>query len=182
VIQTYGDLASGHHALAPHTVISSRRAGGVGSASCCCPRLAGPVASGRGRPRSRPRSGWNARRGLAVPDCTGRRRNAMRASMAGGQEAHLPDRQVLLQTARWLPDRHIVGVADSSFAVIDLVNAVRPGRAWCMVARLRLDARLFDPPPPRRRNAVGRPPTIGRASPRWPSVFRLMARAGAACR
>src|SRR6201996_9282535 len=72
-------------------------------------------------------------------------------------------RQVLLQTARWLPDRRIVGVADSSFAVIDLLNAVRP--RICMVTRLRLDARLFDPPPPRRRGAVGRPPSIGRRQP-----------------
>jgi hypothetical protein len=34
-------------------------------------------------------------------------------------------RQALLQTARWLPDRHIVAVSDSSYAVIDLLNAVR---------------------------------------------------------
>ena len=34
-------------------------------------------------------------------------------------------RQVLLQVARWLPNRRIVAVADSSYAVIDLLNAVR---------------------------------------------------------
>ena len=53
-------------------------------------------------------------------------------------------RQLLLQTARWLPDRQIIGVADSSYDAIDLLNAVRGG--VCMITRLRLDARLFDTP------------------------------------
>jgi DDE superfamily endonuclease len=35
-------------------------------------------------------------------------------------------RQVLVQTARWLPRRRIIGVADASFAAIDLLNEVRP--------------------------------------------------------
>src|SRR4051794_7885894 len=55
-------------------------------------------------------------------------------------------RQVLLQASRWLPGRKIIAVADSSFAAIELLNAVR--RRVCMITRLRLDARLFDPPPP----------------------------------
>src|SRR5471030_1613023 len=62
-------------------------------------------------------------------------------------------RQVLLQTARWLPERDIIAVADSSYAAIDLLNAVR--RRLCMITRLRLDARLFDPPEPRRSGTVG---------------------------
>ena len=50
---------------------------------------------------------------------------------------------MLLQIARWLPDRRIISVTDSSFAAIELLNAVRQ---WvCMITRLRLDARLFDP-------------------------------------
>ena len=69
-------------------------------------------------------------------------------------------RQVLLQAARWLPGRRIVAVADSSYAAIDLLNAVR--RRVCMVTRLRLDARLFDPPPPRRPGTIGRPRVVGR--------------------
>jgi hypothetical protein len=72
-------------------------------------------------------------------------------------------RQSLLQVARWLPDREIIAVADSSYAAIDLLNAVR--RHVCMVTRLRLDARLFDPPAPRRRGAIGRPRVIGRRQP-----------------
>ena len=69
-------------------------------------------------------------------------------------------RQVLLQAARWLPDRKIIAVADSSFAAIELLNAVR--RRVCMVTRLRLDARLFDPPARRRPGTVGRPRVIGK--------------------
>lgn len=72
-------------------------------------------------------------------------------------------RQVLLQTARWLPERHIIAVADSSYAVIDLLNAVR--REICMITRMRLDARLFDPPSRRRPGTVGRPRVIGCRQP-----------------
>jgi hypothetical protein len=69
-------------------------------------------------------------------------------------------RQVLLQAARWLPGRKIIAVADSSFAAIDLLNAVR--HRVCMITRLRLDARLFDPPARRRPGTVGRPRVIGK--------------------
>jgi hypothetical protein len=72
-------------------------------------------------------------------------------------------RQALLQIARWLPGRQIIAVADSSYAVIDLLNAVR--RRICMITRLRLDARLFDPPGQRRPGTVGRPPVIGQRQP-----------------
>jgi DDE superfamily endonuclease len=73
-------------------------------------------------------------------------------------------RQALLQVARWLPNRRIVAVADSSYAAIDLLKAVR--HRLSVVARLRLDARLFQPPPPRRRpGTVGRPRVVGRRLP-----------------
>jgi len=35
-------------------------------------------------------------------------------------------RQGLIQTARWLPNRRIIAVSDSSFAAIELLNDVRP--------------------------------------------------------
>lgn len=72
-------------------------------------------------------------------------------------------RQILLQAARWLPNRQIIAVADSSYAAIDLLNAVR--RHVCMITRLRLDARLFDPPGRRRPGTVGRPRVIGKRQP-----------------
>lgn len=72
-------------------------------------------------------------------------------------------RQVLLQAARWLPERRIISVSDSGFAAIELLNAVR--RWICMITRLRLDARLFDPPPRRRPGTIGRPRVIGKRQP-----------------
>ncbi len=72
-------------------------------------------------------------------------------------------RQVALQTTRWLPDRQVVMVADGSFAAIDLLNSLR--FRLCVITRLRLDARLFDPPPPRNPHKVGRPAILGRRQP-----------------
>ena len=72
-------------------------------------------------------------------------------------------RQVIMQVARWLPERQIVAVTDSGFAAIDLLNAVR--HRISMISRLRLDARLFDPPAHRRAGTIGRPRVIGRRQP-----------------
>ena len=68
-------------------------------------------------------------------------------------------RRMLRQVARWLPDRRIVAVADSGFAAIDLLDAVRSH--VCVVTRLRLDARLFAPAPRRLPHSIGRPPRTG---------------------
>src|SRR3954464_10044538 len=66
----------------------------------------------------------------------------------GRRHKRLTDRarQLLVLVARWLPGRRLVAVADSSYAVIELLAAVC--RRLTVVTRLRLDARLFDPPPP----------------------------------
>src|SRR3954466_2822037 len=72
-------------------------------------------------------------------------------------------RQALLQTARWLPDRRIVAVADSSFSVIELLRSVSP--YLDVVTRLRLDAGLYEPPPPRRPGNKGRPRVKGARLP-----------------
>ena len=55
-------------------------------------------------------------------------------------------RQLLLLASRWLPGRRVIAVADITYAVIELLAALR--HRLTMVTRLRLDARLFDPPPP----------------------------------
>jgi hypothetical protein len=75
------------------------------------------------------------------------------AQSCGRRHKKLTDwgHQALLQTARWLPDRHIVAVADSSFSVIDLLGSV--SRYLDVVTRLRLDAGLYEPPPPPRPGA-----------------------------
>jgi hypothetical protein len=60
-----------------------------------------------------------------------------------GQPKTLPDwvRQTALQIHLWLPDRYIVLVADSAFATVEFLAAVR--NHACVVTRLRLDANLF---------------------------------------
>jgi hypothetical protein len=59
-------------------------------------------------------------------------------------------RQALLQVRRWLPERTIVFVADSSYAVIDLLWRMSPlANPITMVVRFRLDAALYEPAPPR---------------------------------
>jgi DDE superfamily endonuclease len=82
-------------------------------------------------------------------------------------------RQALGQLARWLPERRIVAVTDSSYAALELLDAVR--RHVCMVTRLRLDARLFTPPPPRTRRTIGRPRLIGE---RLPTLAQCLADPG----
>src|SRR5712672_4037436 len=68
-------------------------------------------------------------------------------------------RQVALQIHRWLPGRHIVLVADTAFAAIEFLAAVR--NHVCVVTRLRLDANLFAFPPQKRKRR-GRPPIKGK--------------------
>src|ERR687894_764317 len=55
-------------------------------------------------------------------------------------------RQVLLQTARWLPGRRVIAVMDSSFSAIELLRDA--GRHLCLISRLRLDAGLYAPAHP----------------------------------
>ena len=78
-------------------------------------------------------------------------------------------RQGILQVRRWLPNRFIIIVADSSFAAIELIAAVR--RHVCFVTRLRLDANLFEPPPARPPGKRGRTPKRGRKLPKLTEVL-----------
>jgi hypothetical protein len=54
--------------------------------------------------------------------------------------------QMVMQARRWLPNRFLVVVADSSFAVIELLWQLRQLKnPVCMITRLRLDAALYEP-------------------------------------
>jgi hypothetical protein len=67
-------------------------------------------------------------------------------------------RQMITQVQRWLPDRQIVVVADSSYAVLDLLAAAAAlPRPVTMVSRLRLDAALYEPAPQREKGKKGAP-------------------------
>lgn len=75
-------------------------------------------------------------------------------------------RQMLLQVRRWLPTRALVVVTDSSFAVITLLKRMQElPRAITMVTRLRLDAALYEPAPPRRPGQKGRSRVKGKRLP-----------------
>jgi len=72
-------------------------------------------------------------------------------------------RQMLLMVKRWLPERELVVTADSSFAALELLSAVR--EQVTVVSRLRLDAALYEPAPERKRGVMGRPRKKGRRLP-----------------
>jgi len=54
---------------------------------------------------------------------------------------------MIFQLHRWLKGRLAVVVADSSYALLDLLNAVKSTVSF--ITRLRLDAALYDLAPPR---------------------------------
>jgi len=72
-------------------------------------------------------------------------------------------RQMILQVKRWLPEREVVIVADSSFAALELLEAVR--QEVTMITRLRLDAALYEPAPRRQPRQNGRPRLKGARLP-----------------
>jgi hypothetical protein len=106
-----------------------------------------------------------AGRAWALPFLTVLAPSERSARRHGGRHKRLTDwaRQALLQTARWLPGRRVVAVAGSGFAALELLGAVR--RHVAVVTRLRLDARLFAPPPPRTPHTIGRPRVVGARLP-----------------
>jgi hypothetical protein len=87
------------------------------------------------------------------------------AQQRGRRHKKLTDwaKQALLQAARWLPSRRVVAVTDSGYAALDLLAAVR--HRVGVVTRLRMDARLFDPAPPRTPHTIGRPRIVGLRQP-----------------
>src|SRR5215467_5892262 len=66
---------------------------------------------------------------------------------------------------RWLLEREVVVVADSSYAVIELLKQVSDLPGVSLIPRLRLDAALYDPAPPRAPRQNGRPRKKGARRP-----------------
>jgi hypothetical protein len=66
---------------------------------------------------------------------------------------------------RWLAGREVVMVADSSYAVIELLKQVSDTPEVSLITRLRLDAALYDPAPPRMPRQNGRPRKKGARRP-----------------
>jgi DDE superfamily endonuclease len=61
--------------------------------------------------------------------------------------------------ARWCPGRRLVMVGDGAYASLDVFWTLRE-HVVC-VARSRMDARFFNPPPPREKGQRGRPRVVG---------------------
>ena len=75
-------------------------------------------------------------------------------------------RQMVLQLRRWLPHRSLVLVGDNSYAVLDLLHCCQSlAQPVTLIARLRLDAALYAPAPPRQPGQNGRPPLKGARRP-----------------
>nr|MBV0879558.1 transposase [Noviherbaspirillum sp. L7-7A]MBV0879560.1 transposase [Noviherbaspirillum sp. L7-7A] len=112
-----------------------------------------------------------AHRDWALPFCTALTPSERYYHERGRRPSKLTDRarQMLFMVKRWLPQRDIVIVADSSFAAIDLLAAVSP--QVCVITRLRLDAALYEPAAPRRANKVGRPRRKGVRLPTLQTVL-----------
>ena len=72
-------------------------------------------------------------------------------------------RQVLAQVRRWLPHRVLIFVADTSYAVLELL-AFAQRLGVTLITPLRLDAALFAPAPART-GKLGRPRKKGRRLP-----------------
>ena len=81
-------------------------------------------------------------------------------------------RQSVKQVRRWLPERTLVLVADSSYAVIEFLHACASlVPAVSVVTRLRLDAALYAPAPTKQAGKVGRPRKKGKRLPTLAQVL-----------
>jgi hypothetical protein len=74
--------------------------------------------------------------------------------------------QLLLLVRRWYPEREIVAVADRAYASLKLLERCRKlSNPITFITRLRLDAALYEPAPPRRPHQMGRPRLKGERLP-----------------
>jgi DDE superfamily endonuclease len=78
--------------------------------------------------------------------------------------------QIMQLVVRWLPGREVAFVADSSFAALELLDKVKRLPRGSVITRLRLDAALYDPPPPRAPGTIGRPRLKGKRRPTLEAV------------
>jgi len=78
-------------------------------------------------------------------------------------------RQAILLIKKWLPQLELVFVGDSSYAAIDLLNAVRD--KVTVVSRLRLDAALYRKARARRKGQLGRGRKKGKRLPTLQAII-----------
>ncbi len=74
--------------------------------------------------------------------------------------------QLLLLVRRWYPEREIVAVADGGYSSLKLLDRCRRlSNPITFITRLRLDAALYEPAPPRYPGQMGRPRLKGERLP-----------------
>ncbi len=110
-----------------------------------------------------------ARRVWALPFLSVLAPSERYAAQRGKRHKKITDwaRQALLLVRRWWPEREIVAVADSAYASLRLLAGCRRflPKPVTFITRLRLDAALYDPAPPRRAGQMGRPRLKGERLP-----------------
>jgi DDE superfamily endonuclease len=78
--------------------------------------------------------------------------------------------QMVMVVRRWLPEVAIKVIGDGAYSVIELgLTCVKLHAS--LIAPLRLDARLFAPPPALRPHQKGRPPLVGKRLPKLSRVL-----------
>jgi hypothetical protein len=111
---------------------------------------------------------WAARGVWGLPFLSALAPSERYAAKRGKRHKKLTDWawQLLLQVRRWYPEREIVAVADSTYASLKLLFRCRSlSRPVTFITRLRLDAALYEPAPPRRPGQIGRPRLKGERLP-----------------
>ena len=74
--------------------------------------------------------------------------------------------QMLVCLRRWLPDRDLVVVADGGYAKREFLRHCQSmSKPIVVVTKLRKDASLYQPAPPRRPGQIGRPRVVGARLP-----------------
>jgi hypothetical protein len=113
-----------------------------------------------------------ARRAWALPFLTALAPSERCCREHGRRHKKLTDwaRQLVLQARRWLPGRELILVTDSGFAALLFLDAMRRA-GITTITRLRLDAALYKPAPPRPPGTIGRPRTKGARLPTLSEVL-----------
>jgi len=114
-----------------------------------------------------------ARRVWALPFLTALCPSARYHQQRGQRHKPLPQwaDQLIGLIHRWLPGREVVMVADSSYAVLALLEQVSATPGVSLITRLRLDAALYEPAPPRAPRQHGRPRKKGARRPTLQQVL-----------
>jgi hypothetical protein len=107
-----------------------------------------------------------AQRNWALPVMTASAPSKRYYETRGRKPKTLTERawQMIKQLRRWLPNRKLVIVGDSSYAALDLLGACQAlTPAVTFITQLRMDAALYEPAPPY--PGMGRPPRKGARLP-----------------